>query len=65
MGLIIGQPHVPTASGPQGNCAEVTQHGPDRVSIRNNKRGPSIEFNRGEWLALLDAVRTGEMNLSD
>jgi hypothetical protein len=63
MGLTVGIEVISTYSGPQGNCAGVTLNADGTVSVRNTKRGPSIQFTRGEWDAFIGGAADGEFTI--
>jgi hypothetical protein len=55
-----------TRSGSNGQCTEVKDTGAD-VLVRDSKNptGAVLSFNREEWGAFLDGVRTGEFDATN
>jgi Domain of unknown function (DUF397) len=53
-----------SASGGNGNCVEMRQHGED-VEVRDSKdagNGPILRFTPTEWSAWLDGAKNGEFD---
>lgn len=44
------------------NCVEVAFADDGTVGLRDskNRKGPVLEFNRGEWSAFIEGVQSGE-----
>ncbi len=51
-------------SGAHGNCVEVALNLPGVVAVRDSEDpgGPELVFTANEWLAFVDAVRSGELS---
>jgi hypothetical protein len=49
-----------------GNCVEVASNIPGKVAVRDSKdrHGPALAFDTATWVALLDDIKSGALDLS-
>ena len=54
------------STGNGGNCVEVAQNLPGTVAVRDSKDpdGPALTFAPASWQALLDGIKSGELDLA-